>query len=952
MRDSVPPQAHQSLSPLKKPSISVLLIDDQPTVGEAVRRMLASEEDICFHYCSDPIEAFQLASETSPTVILQDLVMPDIDGLLLLRFFRANAATRKIPMIVLSVKEEPQLKAKAFEAGANDYLVKLPDGVELIARIRYHSEAYISRLQRDEAYLAIQESEQRLRTVLENMPVMMMAFDAEGNVIVWNRECERVTGYASSEIVGKRHLKELLERGNPISEHSQVKELTTLGWEAAQSLPQFIPTASEWEVPCKDGGSRIIAWSNISDRFQVPGWAGWGIGIDITERKKAEISLEREYQQLRQIIRNAPTAMALFDTEMRYLAYSNQWAISLKIEGKEIFNRCHYEVVPDLKEEWKIVHQKALQGEFITQAEDRWYRADGTIHYSRWAVQPWYTPEGKIGGVVIVDNRIDELVEARESALAAARIKSQFLANMSHEIRTPMNGVLGMAELLLQTELETKPKEYAQTIRLSAEHLLNIINDILDFSKLEAGEMHLEQVNFDLHQCIEEVFGLLASQVEAKGLQLSHQLDRKVPQLLQGDPGRLRQILLNLVGNAIKFTHQGSVQLRTEFKAETDSTVTVYFSVIDTGIGIAQAEVIKLFRSFSQVDASTSRQYGGTGLGLAICKQLVVLMGGEIGVESEVNRGSNFWFQIAFRKASKEIETLQRSSLPEIALSLKEPGSIHPLKILVAEDNLINQTVTLNQLQMLGYSADFVSNGKEALDLLQHQDYDLVLMDCQMPVMDGYTTTQELRRYEGDRRHTIVIALTANAMLADREKCLASGMDDYLSKPIQQEDLARAIYHWTHNPSLTQLRSNGLLDKGSLPLAESDSTSSPSNATEALLSGESEISPIDRDRLERISRGKVAIQQRLLEIFLESATQDIEALQRAIIEQDYLQVERYAHRLKGSASNVGVPALAAIANQLETNARQQNLNSASDQLQALHSLLQQVEAYVPRLSVN
>uniref|UniRef100_A0ACD5GPB0 Response regulator n=1 Tax=Desertifilum tharense IPPAS B-1220 TaxID=1781255 RepID=A0ACD5GPB0_9CYAN len=256
------------------------------------------------------------------------------------------------------------------------------------------------------------------------------------------------------------------------------------------------------------------------------------------------------------------------------------------------------------------------------------------------------------------------------------------------------------------------------------------------------------------------------------------------------------------------------------------------------------------------------------------------LNGGEIGVESEVNRGSNFWFQIAFRKASKEIETLQRSSLPEIALSLKEPGSIHPLKILVAEDNLINQTVTLNQLQMLGYSADFVSNGKEALDLLQHQDYDLVLMDCQMPVMDGYTTTQELRRYEGDRRHTIVIALTANAMLADREKCLASGMDDYLSKPIQQEDLARAIYHWTHNPSLTQLRSNGLLDKGSPPLAESDSTSSPSNATEALLSGESEISPIDRDRLERISRGKVAIQQRLLEIFLESATQDIEALQR------------------------------------------------------------------------
>lgn len=948
MYGSVSPHAPQVPSTLKKPPISVLLIDDQPTVGEAVRRMLMTEEDISFYYCDDPIQAFQLASENAPTVILQDLVMPDIDGLLLLRFFRANVATQKIPMIVLSVKEEPELKAKAFAAGANDYLVKLPNSVELIARIRYHSEAYINRLERDEAYLAIQKSEQRLRTVLENMPVMMMAFDVEGNVIVWNRECERVTGYSSEEIVGKRHLKELLERGKPISENLHPLQLTAnSGDEEAQGFPQLIPTASEWEIPCQDGSSKIIAWSNISDRFQVPGWAGWGIGIDITERKKAEISLEREYQQLRQIIRNAPTAMALFDTQMCYLAYSNQWVSSLKLEGKKLLNQCHYEVVKDLKEEWKAIYQRALQGEFIYQNEDKWIREDGLIHYSRWAVQPWYTPEGKVGGIVIVDDRIDELVKARESALEAARIKAQFLANMSHEIRTPMNGVLGMAELLLQTPLESKQKEYAQTISISAQHLLSIINDILDFSKLEAGEMPLEQLNFSIEQCIQEVVGLLDSQVEAQGLNLTIDSDPNLPQQVQGDPGRLRQIILNLVGNAVKFTPSGSVQIKTEVKAETETTVTVYFAVIDTGIGIAPEEVKKLFRSFSQVDASTSRQYGGTGLGLAICKQLVTLMGGEIGVESEVARGSNFWFQISFKKATVETEIKEKSDfLSKIGLSEFNADKIplKPLKILVAEDNTINQAVALNQLQMLGYIADCVSNGEEALALLQQQNYDLVLMDCQMPVMDGYTTTQELRRYEGNQRHTIVIALTANAMLADREKCLAAGMDDYLSKPIQQEELARAIHYWSHN--------NPLESPPKIPTSTLPETRPLVRITEHPWDFDGEVPIIDRDRLKRISRGKVAIQQRLLEIFIETTTQDLEALGSAIIHQNFAQVEHYAHRLKGSASNVGVPLLSTIAAQLETMARQQTLESAEEHLKELQHLLKKVEASVPGLSVT
>jgi PAS domain S-box-containing protein len=239
---------------LNRYQIKVLLIDDQPFIGEAVRRMLASEDDIVFHYCSEPIQAIQQATEIAPTVILQDLVMPEVDGLLLLRFFRANAATRDIPMIVLSTKEEVNLKAEAFATGANDYIVKLPEPIELIARIRYHSQAYINRRQRDEAYLAMQESEQRLRTILENMPVMMTAFDIDGNIIVWNRECERVTGYPEAEIVTNPQARELVygEKG----QESRGNDFRV----------------REWEIACKDGSIKTVVWSNINDHFSIPGW--------------------------------------------------------------------------------------------------------------------------------------------------------------------------------------------------------------------------------------------------------------------------------------------------------------------------------------------------------------------------------------------------------------------------------------------------------------------------------------------------------------------------------------------------------------------------------------------------------------------------------------------------------------------------------------------------------
>lgn len=952
----------RSTPSLAEHQIRVLLVDDQAIIGEAVQRMLATAEDINFHYCSDPIQAISLANEIAPTVILQDLVMPDIDGLLLLRFFRANVATRDIPMIVLSAKEDAKLKADAFTAGANDYLVKLPDPIELIARIRYHSKAYINKLQRDAAHQALRESEQRLRMVLENMPVMMKAFDTEGNVIAWNKECERVTGYTAQEIVGNPQARRLLygENGERVAWVTQEQSLSENGTSSLQADWQGGNDYRdrETQIICKDGTIKTVVWSNISDRFPIPGWALWGIGIDITQRKLVETALEQEYQQLRKIIKNAPVSMAMFDTQMRYLAYSNQWLTELGLTDKSILNRYHYDIFPDLKEEWKVCHQRGLQGEFIFCSEDKWERANGSVMYCRWAIQPWYTSEEKIGGIIIVSYQIDELVKARETALEAAQVKAQFVANMSHEIRTPMNGVLGMTELLLQTELSEKQREQAETIQLSAKHLLTLINDILDFSKLEAGEMVLEELDFDLYQCLEDVISLLNSQADRKQLQLSIEFDHRLPKFLQGDPVRLRQVLLNLVGNAIKFTQSGYIKIQAKLLSQTYQTALIYFAVTDTGIGIPQEARQKLFQSFSQVDASTSRQYGGTGLGLAICQQLVSLMQGEIGVESEVGRGSTFWFKIEFRKqtnfsGSSDSVVAKREEL--ISQSTREADEQKlltkiDLKILVAEDHSINQTVILSQLQALGYEADCVDNGLKALDVLAQRDYDLVLMDCQMPLMDGYAATQELRRREENKRHTVVIALTANAMSADREKCLAAGMDDYLSKPLEQEDLERAIHYWSYQIAQAEMSKQ--------EQAATSETEQTQDTLTALLEQnadntnmlEDSSPPIDLERLKRVSRGKIAVQQRLVQIFLETAPKDLAALETAISALDTSQVKYHAHRLKGSAANVGVSTMSAIAFQLEEMAQHGMLAGAAEKLASMWQVMERVKAFAEMMN--
>ncbi len=559
-----------------------------------------------------------------------------------------------------------------------------------------------------------------------------------------------------------------------------------------RSIEEALASSSDWHFEGRfkmvDGNDRW--WRGISTPVRVSESETVfnGIIIDITAERDKESALQAVTSRFELAVKGTNDGIWDWDLKDDTMWFSPRWKAILGYEDYELPNEhrtWRNAILPeDLEDAWRLADQfnSGQIDEYL--ATHRYRHKDGTVRYLLSRATHTFDDDGKVARMVGAVTDISELVHARELALEASRAKSVFLANMSHEIRTPMNGMLGMAQLLRTTKLSSEQLEYVEAISASGQSLLVVINDILDVSKIEAGKLVLDPSPCSIESLLKELGQLFRPIALAKGVEFEVYLPiESIPTLLV-DASRLKQVITNLVGNSLKFTHLGNVSIAAYYR---DGNLRV--DVTDTGVGISEDRQSAVFESFTQADLSTSRQYGGTGLGLTICRNLIRMMDGVIGMISEQGKGSTFWFEIP---ASVCEPIVLSQPLPK---TFEHQVKLHG-RILLAEDNEVNVLVAQRLLEMMGFEVDVAADGVEAVKLVMENNYRLVLMDLHMPNMDGADATRTIRELEGDQRRTLIIAMTAAAMNEDRENCFDAGMDGYISKPFNAEEVrALLIMH-------------------------------------------------------------------------------------------------------------------------------------------------------------
>jgi len=948
----------------------ILLIEDNPGDAKLVEIHLQDSDmfECTIKHCVDLKSGIEELKKEDYDVVLLDLTLPDSRGIPTLEKLLEEVPHASV--VLHTGLEDESIGINAVRIGAQDYLGKGNYKIKDFSKtILYASER--SKLQRQIKQFTsdIEKSKARLTEAQSIAKVGSFETDINTHKTIWSKQIYEILGIEYSDDVDKDNLFDSL-----IIEADKQKVIDTRN-AAIENIDNYSIEhrlkLNSGEVKFVSSQGRVYIDESSGHKYLV------GTLQDITDFKKAVEALEESEEQYKAIFEESRDAIYVTKANGDFLEFNTSL---LKLFGytKEEFKNLDANNIYLNPEDREKFQSKIAEKGFVQNYDIKLKKANGSVLDCMITSSIRKNIDGSISGYhgiirdVTEKRKIDELIKAKEIADNSARLKQQFLANMSHEIRTPMNVVVGMTHLLEDTGLDDKQKEYIEALKLSSENLLRIINDILDFSKIEAGKLDLEERPFKLNELIDELSQTYKFKAKQKKIDLFQMIDANVPSIIIGDALRLNQVLLNLVSNAIKYTHEGEIVIKVVVLEETDKTINIKFSVKDSGIGISEEKLATIFDSFTQASQDTTRLYGGTGLGLSIAKQMVELMGGNISVQSSPKTGSVFSFNAIFRKETAEVRKEFKENIQEFEENVEVKFDIdREVKILLTEDHRMNQIVASDLLNKVfpNLSLDIADNGQIAIDKLKEQNFDVVLMDISMPVMDGLSATKNIRTQL--KNNVPIIALTAHAFSKEVENCLDAGMNDFVSKPINPKILKHKLIRvlnevynsYSNQPVVSQLSepvNNLLSNSNEIENVQEDVLENSAVINEAALEVENIITDervTNLDYLKTMADGDENTLNLYLNTIVESTPNELVVLQQQYDDKNWEELRKIAHKMKSTIAYLGIENIKNEIQQIENDAyEKKNLDMLGELIIKVDKYtkkgLEEIKADLHNLSLN